>query len=180
MPRPRHTIRRPGLLRRDRRSGLQEGLSRDPDPDPARAPRRARSRRRQGGLDAGTISSAGRDSLAKHGGIDEAAFAKLVERLRYVDGDYNDASTFKQLRQALAAAKRPLHYLAIPPSLFGTVAEHLAQSGCADDARVVIEKPFGHDLKSARELNESSTRRSRNRGSSGSTTTSARSRCSTS
>ena len=72
-----------------------------------------------------------RDSLEKHGGIDEAAFAKLVKRLRYVDGDYNDSSTFEQLRQALGESKRPLHYLAIPPSLFGIVAEHLAKSGCA-------------------------------------------------
>jgi glucose-6-phosphate 1-dehydrogenase len=93
------------------------------------------------------------ESLAEHGGIDEAAFNKLIDRLRYVDGDYNDAATFEQLRQALGDAKRPLHYLAIPPSLFGVVAEHLAQSGCAQDARVVIEKPFGRDLESARELN---------------------------
>ena len=73
--------------------------------------------------------------------------------MRYVDGDYNDLETFNQLRQALDGAKRPLHYLAIPPSLFGVVVEHLAKSGCADDARVVIEKPFGHDEESARELN---------------------------
>ena len=94
-----------------------------------------------------------RDSLEKHGGIDEAAFAKLVKLLRYVDGDYNDLETFKQLRQTLENAARPLHYLAIPPSLFGTVVEHLATSGSANDARVVIEKPFGHDEESARELN---------------------------
>ena len=94
-----------------------------------------------------------RDSLDKHGGVDEAAFAKLVKLLRYVDGDYNDLATFKQLRQALDGAARPLHYLAIPPSLFGTVVENLAKSGCADDARVVIEKPFGRDEESARELN---------------------------
>jgi glucose-6-phosphate 1-dehydrogenase len=95
-----------------------------------------------------------RDSLETHGGVDEAAFTKIVKLLRYVDGDYNDSSTFEQLKQALGKAKRPLHYLAIPPSLFGTVAEHLAQSGCAQDARVVIEKPFGRDLTSARELNQ--------------------------
>jgi glucose-6-phosphate 1-dehydrogenase len=94
-----------------------------------------------------------RDSLEKHGGIDPAAFGKLLALLRYVDGDYNDPSTFEQLRAALGAAKRPLHYLAIPPSLFGIVAEHLASSGCANDARVVIEKPFGRDLETARELN---------------------------
>ena len=95
-----------------------------------------------------------RDSLEKHGGIDEAAFAKLIALLSYVDGDYNDESTFKQLRQALGKSACPLHYLAIPPSLFGTVASHLARSGCAQNARVVIEKPFGRDLQTARELNE--------------------------
>ena len=93
------------------------------------------------------------DSLAKHGGVDEDAFAKLLNLLRYVDGDYNARETFNQLRQALGGAKRPLHYLAIPPSLFGVVVEHLAGSGCAGDASVVIEKPFGRDEKSARELN---------------------------
>jgi glucose-6-phosphate 1-dehydrogenase len=95
-----------------------------------------------------------RSSLETHGGIKQHAFAKLVRRLRYVDGDYNASSTFEQLKQALGDAQRPLHYMAIPPSLFGTVAEHLAQSGCAQDARVVIEKPFGRDLTSARELND--------------------------
>jgi glucose-6-phosphate 1-dehydrogenase len=95
-----------------------------------------------------------RDSLAKHGGVDDDAFAKLVKLIRYVDGDYNDLETFKQLREALAGAARPLHYLAIPPSLFGPVVEKLAKSGCAEGAGVVIEKPFGHDEKSARELNK--------------------------
>jgi glucose-6-phosphate 1-dehydrogenase len=94
-----------------------------------------------------------RDSLAEHGGVDDAAFAKLLKRLRYVDGDYRDAATFSQLRQALDGATHPLHYLAIPPSLFGVVAQHLAESGCASDARVVIEKPFGRDQASAVELN---------------------------
>ena len=94
-----------------------------------------------------------RESLLKHGGVDEAAFAKLIARLRYVDGDYNESSTFEDLRQKLGESQRPLHYLAIPPSLFGTVAEHLAASGCARNARVVIEKPFGRDLESARQLN---------------------------
>ena len=94
-----------------------------------------------------------RDSLEKHGGVDEAAFSKLVKLLRYVDGDYNDLATFRELRQTLENAASPLHYLAIPPSLFGTVVENLAKAGCAKDARVVIEKPFGHDAKSARELN---------------------------
>jgi glucose-6-phosphate 1-dehydrogenase len=87
------------------------------------------------------------------GEVDEAAFAKLSARLQYVDGDYNDAATFRALKQALGAAKRPLHYLAIPPALFGVVAKGLQQAGCADDARIVVEKPFGRDLASARELN---------------------------
>ena len=71
-----------------------------------------------------------RDSLAEHGGVDESAFAKLAGQLRYVDGDYNDPETFVQLRQALGEARRPVHYLAIPPSLFATVVHHLAESGC--------------------------------------------------
>ncbi|MDT5293220.1 MAG: glucose-6-phosphate 1-dehydrogenase [Acidobacteriota bacterium] len=93
-----------------------------------------------------------RASLAEHGGVDEEAFARLLTRLRYVDGDYGDPATFEQLRREIGDAKRPLHYLAIPPSLFGTVAEALAKSGSAEGARVVVEKPFGRDLDSAQEL----------------------------
>jgi glucose-6-phosphate 1-dehydrogenase len=95
-----------------------------------------------------------RDSVEKHGGVDEAAFAQLLKRLRYVDGDYHDPATFTRLRQALEGAAHPLHYLAIPPSLFGIVAQHLANSGCAQGARVVIEKPFGSDYRSAIALNQ--------------------------
>jgi glucose-6-phosphate 1-dehydrogenase len=95
-----------------------------------------------------------RDSLEKFGGgVDEAAFAKLSGLLRYIDGDYEDPQTFVQLRQALGAAERPLHYLAIPPSVFATVVNELHRSGSAKNARVVVEKPFGHDLESARALN---------------------------
>jgi glucose-6-phosphate 1-dehydrogenase len=94
-----------------------------------------------------------RDSLAAHAALDEATFAKLVARLRYVDGDYNDQATFTRLRQAFEGAAHPLHYLAIPPSMFATVVQNLARSGCATDARVVVEKPFGRNLASARELN---------------------------
>ena len=86
-------------------------------------------------------------------GIDEAAFAKLAARLQYVDGDYNDPATFQSLKKALGAACRPLHYLAIPPDLFATVVVGLQKSGCADAARVVVEKPFGRDLASAQALN---------------------------
>ena len=97
-----------------------------------------------------------RNSLKEHGGgVDEAAFSKLVDRLQYIDGDYRDDSTFDQLRQKLGKAEHPLHYLAIPSSLFATVAAQLGRSGCANGARVVIEKPFGRDLASALSLNES-------------------------
>ena len=95
-----------------------------------------------------------RDSLEKHGGLDATAFAKLSAQLRYVDGDYNDSATFAALRKELGDAKRPAHYLAIPPVLFGTVVGQLAASGCSRDARVIVEKPFGTDLASAQELNK--------------------------
>jgi glucose-6-phosphate 1-dehydrogenase len=95
-----------------------------------------------------------KDSLEKHGGIDPAAFSKLSSLLRYVDGDYDDRTTFQELRQQLGSAKHATHYLAIPPSLFGLVVEQLAKSSCASGARVVVEKPFGRDLESAQELNQ--------------------------
>ena len=95
-----------------------------------------------------------RQSLQEHGGVDEAAFAKLVTLLKYIDGDYADPGTFTKLRQALGAAKHPTHYLAIPPSLFGEVIQQLGKSGCAEGARVVIEKPFGHNYATARQLNQ--------------------------
>ena len=94
-----------------------------------------------------------KDSLEKHGGLDLAAFEKLVSLLRYVDGDYQDPSTFTTLREQLKDAKRPAHYLAIPPVLFETVVRHLAESNCGRGAKVIVEKPFGHDLASAQELN---------------------------
>ncbi len=94
-----------------------------------------------------------KDSLKHHGGVDQNALNKLAGLLHYVGGDYGDAATFTQVRKELGKAKQPLHYLAIPPSLFGVVAENLAKSGCGDNARVVVEKPFGHDLDSALELN---------------------------
>jgi len=94
-----------------------------------------------------------KDSLDKHGGIDTAAFEKLCGLLRYVDGDYQDPATFQAIGKALGSARRPAHYLAIPPVLFELVVEQLAKVGAAHDARVVVEKPFGHDVASARELN---------------------------
>ncbi len=94
-----------------------------------------------------------RDSLDKHGGVDPAALDKLSSLLRYVDGDYNDPATFQSIRKELGAAQRPAHYLAIPPVLFGVVVEQLAKAQCTNGARVIVEKPFGHDLLSAQELN---------------------------
>jgi glucose-6-phosphate 1-dehydrogenase len=94
-----------------------------------------------------------RDSLEKHGGLDPAAFGTLCGLLRYVDGDYRDPATFQALRRELGSARRPAHYLAIPPVMFELVVEQLGKAGCADGARVIVEKPFGHDLASARELN---------------------------
>jgi glucose-6-phosphate 1-dehydrogenase len=94
-----------------------------------------------------------KDSLEKHGGLDSAAFEKLMGLLRYVDGDYQDPATFTALRDQLKGAHHPAHYLAIPPVLFEIVVEQLANSGCSTGARVIVEKPFGHDLASAKELN---------------------------
>jgi glucose-6-phosphate 1-dehydrogenase len=94
-----------------------------------------------------------KDSLEKHGGLDPEAFDKLCRLLRYVDGDYNDAATFQALRREMASAQRPAHYLAIPPAAFATVVEQLSRAGCTPNARVIVEKPFGRDLASARDLN---------------------------
>jgi glucose-6-phosphate 1-dehydrogenase len=96
-----------------------------------------------------------RASLQEHGGgVDEAAFAKLKGLLNYVDGDYNDSETFDELRQKLKNSQSPIHYLAIPPSLFGVVSTHLQESGCAKNARIIVEKPFGRNLETAKQLND--------------------------
>ena len=95
-----------------------------------------------------------RDSLEKFGGgVDPRAFEKLSGLLRYVDGDYSDPGTFERLRQVMGPAERPLHYLAIPSGVFTTVVRELSRTGAAKGARVVVEKPFGHDLESALALN---------------------------
>jgi len=95
-----------------------------------------------------------RESLEKHGGgVDQAAFARLVELLQLVEGQYEDHDTFVRLRAALGNAQHPLHYLAIPPSLFPVIVRCLGESSCAGGARVVLEKPFGRDLASAKALN---------------------------
>lgn len=108
----------------------------------------------KGGLNVEHLRQRARDSLETFGGgVDESAFARLSDLLRYVEGDYQETDTFTRLRQTLGPAQHPLHYLAIPPSLFPTVVESLGTSGCAQGARVVVEKPFGRDLASARTLN---------------------------
>lgn len=93
-----------------------------------------------------------RQSVSAKGSIDEAAFEKLARLLRYVSGDYHDPETFARIRKELGSSTRPLHYLAIPPSLFATVVHGLAEMGCVEGARVVVEKPFGRDLASSRAL----------------------------
>ena len=122
-----------GLMRRGRLNGPVLGVAREGwSPDRIRA------------------------SLRDHGGdVDEAGIASLQDRLRYVTGDYRDAETFRRLRSALGDARAPLHYLAIPPSLFGEVVSHLDASGSAAGARVVVEKPMGRDLATAQALNRS-------------------------
>jgi glucose-6-phosphate 1-dehydrogenase len=99
------------------------------------------------------LKARARDSIEKHGGLDPAAFAKLSTLLRYVDGDYQHPATFAAMRKELGSAQHPTHYLAIPPALFGVVVDQLGKSGCARGARVIVEKPFGTDLASARALN---------------------------
>ena len=105
------------------------------------------------GWDLDKLKERARASLEEHGGVNDEAFADLCERLRYIDGDYSDSSTYKAIRKALGDASFPLHYLAIPPSMFETVVEGLDKAKCTSQARVVVEKPFGRDLASARELN---------------------------
>jgi glucose-6-phosphate 1-dehydrogenase len=96
-----------------------------------------------------------RDSVTKFGGgVDPEAFPKLCELLNYIDGDYNDPQTYTALCAKLGGAQSPTHYLAIPPSMFPVVVQGLANSGCARNARVILEKPFGRDLVSARKLND--------------------------
>jgi glucose-6-phosphate 1-dehydrogenase len=95
-----------------------------------------------------------KDSITRSGGIDNhRALKHLLSRLRYVSGDYNDPETFAAVKAALGRAARPAHYLAIPPALFETVIKSLGTAKLADHARVIVEKPFGRDLESARKLN---------------------------
>lgn len=98
------------------------------------------------------LKARAKDSLEQHGGLDEGAWEKLSSLLRYVDGDYADPATFAAVRKELGGAEHPAHYLAIPPSLFEEVVDQLVKSGSAKGARMIVEKPFGHDLASAQEL----------------------------
>lgn len=107
------------------------------------------------GWDPENLRQRAHDSIQTHGGgVDEAVFAQLSKQLHYVDGDYADPLTFAKLRRELGNASSPIHYLAIPPSMFAQVVEQLQKSGCSGDARIIVEKPFGHDTDSARQLNE--------------------------
>src|SRR6186997_1007536 len=99
------------------------------------------------------LKARARESVETHGGLVPDAFEKLLALIRYVDGDYNDLSTFQQLRKELGDAQHPANYLAIPPAMFGPVVEQLHKADCTRGARVIIEKPFGRDLESAIKLN---------------------------
>ncbi|HEV2515684.1 MAG TPA: glucose-6-phosphate dehydrogenase [Devosia sp.] len=100
------------------------------------------------------LAARARDAIVgKFGNIDEAVFARLRALLRYVSGDYQSAATFERLRAELGVARQPLYYLAIPPSLFGTVIKALDAAGIAQGGRLMVEKPFGHDFASAQRLN---------------------------
>jgi glucose-6-phosphate 1-dehydrogenase len=108
----------------------------------------------RGGFNLDKLKERARDSVKNGGDYDEQSFDKLAALLRDVDGDYADPETFKKLKAALGFAKNPIHYLAIPPSMFASVAHGLKASGCADNARVIVEKPFGRDLASAQQLDK--------------------------
>lgn len=101
------------------------------------------------------LQARAKDSVEQHGGgLDPEAFPKLMQLLRYVEGEYTTPQTFQNLRQALNSSQHPIHYMAVPPDLFETVVRQLHQSGCDRQARLILEKPFGHNLASARHLNQ--------------------------
>ena len=133
------------------------------------------------GWDLDQLKKRAQDSLEEHGGVHRRAFAKLKKLMRYVDGDYADPDTFTRLREELGRSRRPLHYLAIPPSLFGTVAQALNDSGCAPRAPASWSRSrSGTTWPRPRRSTASCTRSSRRTRSSASTTTWARSRSRTS
>ena len=101
------------------------------------------------------LQARAKDSVEQHGGgVDPEAFPKLMQLMRYVEGEYTTPATFESLRQALGNSERPIHYMAVPPDLFETVIKQLCQSGCDKHARLILEKPFGHNLASALHLNQ--------------------------
>jgi glucose-6-phosphate 1-dehydrogenase len=106
------------------------------------------------GWDLDKLKERARDSVQHNGDFDEQSFAKLAALLRYVDGDYASPETFTKLKSALGLAKSPIHYLAIPPSMFASVVQGLQKCGCAENGRVIVEKPFGRDLASAQALDQ--------------------------
>src|SRR5262245_1938950 len=108
----------------------------------------------RGGWSLDKLKDRAKDSVEKHGGLDPAAFERLSGLMQYVDGDYNEPATFQNLCRKLGSAQHPAFYLAIPPAAFGTVVEQLSRTDCTRNARVIIEKPFGRDLPSARALNQ--------------------------
>jgi glucose-6-phosphate 1-dehydrogenase len=110
------------------------------------------------GWDLSRLRAYAEQSLSRHGVKDRALYEALCARLAYIDGDYRDPQTFERLRMALADAERPLHYLAVHPSMFPVVTEALGRHGCVRGGRVIVEKPFGRDLASAEALNEAVSR----------------------
>ena len=103
--------------------------------------------------DVNQLIARARESIEKHGTLDQDAFKKLSSRLQYISGDYRDDTTYHRLCATLGNAAKPLLYLAIPPEMFGVVVKGLSNVGCAKNARIVVEKPFGRDLPSAQALN---------------------------
>lgn len=100
------------------------------------------------------LQARARESVEQHGGgVKPEAFAQLLRQMRYIDGDYRETATYERLREELGACAHPIHYLAIPPSLFPTVVQGLGNAGCARGARLIVEKPFGRSLASAQDLN---------------------------
>lgn len=108
----------------------------------------------RGDYDLEKLRERAKDSIMTHGQFEEESYKKFCSLLAFVGGDYTDQETFIRIREALGEAKNPTHYLAIPPVLFPEIIAQLEQSGCASGARVIVEKPFGTDLESAKALNK--------------------------
>jgi len=107
----------------------------------------------RGDYDLEKLKQRAKESIQKYGKFEDPIFEQFISRLAFVGGDYTDPETFLRIRQALGSAKHPTHYLAIPPSLFPSIIQQLDQSGCAKGARIIVEKPFGTDYASAKQLN---------------------------